>query len=261
MSAPAEPDWIVQTEVFDGPLDLLLYLVRREGVDLRALPVARIADAYLAYLDQMRDLHLGIAGEYLVMAATLVWLKSLELLPRKPSLLEEEEEDGEDPREALARRLREYAQYREAADELENRPRVGRDVYVRDASSVEDDQRGVDAGVDAFGLLDVFYELLTREEEPEATYSVDTRTLSLEDACRFVIGTLGRGKGELGSLLSALPSRRERILTFVAVLEMVRLGWVGLEQREHLGAIELEARVGPDIDLSRVMGRVEAATA
>ena len=139
-------------------------------MDLRALPVASVADAYLSYLDQMRDLHLGIAGEYLVMAATLVWLKSLELLPRKPSLLDEDEEDGEDPREALARRLREYARYREAADTLETRPRVGRDVFVRDATSVEGDHRAVEAGLDAFGLLDIFYDLLTREQAPEPTY-------------------------------------------------------------------------------------------
>ncbi|TNE89518.1 MAG: segregation/condensation protein A [Deltaproteobacteria bacterium] len=261
MSAPAQPEWLVQTEVFDGPLDLLLYLVRREGVDLRALPVARVADAYLAYLDKMRDLHLGVAGEYLVMAATLVWLKSLELLPRKPTLHEEEEEEGEDPREALARRLREYAQYREAADELDTRPRVGRDVFVRDPTEVEGEQRPVEAGIDAFGLLDLYYELITREAEPEPEYSVDTRTLSLEEACRFVLGTLSGGRGELSALLSVLPTRRERILTFVAVLEMVRLGWVGLEQDEHLGPVQVEGKVSADVDLSRVMGRVEAATA
>lgn len=260
MSAPAEPQWVVRTEVFDGPLDLLLYLVRREGVDLRSLPVARVADAYLAYLDRMRDLHLGVAGEYLVMAATLVWLKSLELLPRKP-VLQEEEDDGEDPREALARRLREYARYREAADDLDRRPRIGREVFVRDPGELDGNRREVVAGIDAFGLLDLYYEMLTREAEEEPEYAVDTRTLSLEEACRFVLSRLGGGRGELASLLAVLPTRRERILTFVAVLEMVRLGWVGLAQREHLGSIEIEGRVGADVDLSRVMGRVEAATA
>ena len=128
MAAPAEPDWVIRTEVFDGPLDLLLYLVRREGIDLRSLPVSRIADAYLSYIDRMRDLHLGVAGEYLVMADTLVWMKSLELLPRRPVI--EEDEEGEDPREALARRLQAYAAVREGADVLESRPRVGRDVFL-----------------------------------------------------------------------------------------------------------------------------------
>lgn len=261
MSAPAQPEWIVQTDVFDGPLDLLLYLVRREGVELRALPVRRIADAYLAYLDKMRDLHLGIAGEYLVMAATLIWLKSLELLPRKSVLEEDEDGEGEDPREALARRLAEYARYREAADSLHARPLVGRDTFVRDASDVQGDERPVEAGIDAFGLLDLYYQLLTQEAAPEPHYEVDTVTLSLEDACRFVLGSLAGGVGDLSSLLSALPTRPERILTFVAVLEMVRLGWVGLTQQEHLGTIEVEGRVGSDIDLSRIMGRMEAATA
>ncbi|MCO4743223.1 MAG: segregation/condensation protein A [Proteobacteria bacterium] len=261
MSAPAQPEWFVQTDVFDGPLDLLLYLVRREGVELRALPVARIADAYLNYLDKMRDLNLGIAGEYLVMAATLIWLKSLELLPKKPVLHDEEEEDGEDPREALARRLAEYARYRDAADTLHTRPHVGRDTFVRDPSDVAGEDRPVEPGVDAFGLLEIFYDLLTREDTPEPEYEVDTVTLSLEDACRFVLSSLAGQVGELSSLLSALPTRRERILTFVAVLEMVRLGWVGLEQTEHLGSIRVEGKVDADVDLSRVMGRVEAATA
>lgn len=261
MSAPAQPEWLVQTDVFDGPLDLLLYLVRREGVELRQLPVARIANAYLEYLDRMRDLHLGVAGEYLVMAATLIWLKSLELLPKKPTLHDEEEQDGEDPREALARRLVEYARYREAADDLDTRPRVGRDTFVRDTSDVAGDDRPVEAGVDAFGLLDIFYELLTRKEAPEPEYHVDTHTLSIEDACRFVLAALAGGVGDLSSLLAALDTRRERILTFVAVLEMARLGWVGIEQSEHLGAVHVEGLVGPEVDLSRVMGRVQAASA
>ncbi len=88
----AQAAWTIHTDVFDGPLDLLLYLVKREGIDLRALPVARIADSYLAYLERMRELNLSVAGDYLVMAASLVHLKSLELMPRLPTALEEEEQ-------------------------------------------------------------------------------------------------------------------------------------------------------------------------
>ena len=108
--------WTIVTDVFEGPLDLLLYLVKRDGVDLRALKLAAIADAYLTYLDQMRAVDLAIASEYLVMAAQLVHLKSLELLPRLPAGLEE------DPAEQLAQRIQEYAKYRAAADLLEQRP-------------------------------------------------------------------------------------------------------------------------------------------
>ena len=259
MAAPAEPDWVIRTEVFDGPLDLLLYLVRREGIDLRSLPVSRIADAYLSYIDRMRDLHLGVAGEYLVMAATLVWMKSLELLPRRPVI--EEDEEGEDPREALARRLQDYAAVREGADVLESRPRVGRDVFLRMPDEPSGSKRLVEAGLDAFGLLDVFYDLLQREVVAEAEYTVDVRSLSLEEACSWVLAELEAGVERLDRLLHALPSRREKVLTFIAVLEMARLGWVGIRQQQHLGEVQLSKRVEGHIDMTRLTGRVEASCA
>ena len=109
--------WTIHTEVFEGPLDLLLYLVRRDGVDIRTVPMAHVADAYFAYLEQMRELNLSLASDYLVMAATLTHLKSLEILPRLPTLIEEE--DQEDPRETLAKQLLEYERFKLAAESLD----------------------------------------------------------------------------------------------------------------------------------------------
>src|SRR5690349_10294681 len=118
----------VHTDVFDGPLDLLLHLVKRDGISLARLEVSRIADAYLAYLDQMRELDLAIAADWLVMAATLVHLKALELLPRPPAILEEDETD---PRDALLAQLADYERVKIDARALDARTMVGRDVLVR----------------------------------------------------------------------------------------------------------------------------------
>ena len=138
--------WTIHTEVFDGPLDLLLYLVRRDGIDLLKLPVARIADSYLAYLDRLRALNLSIAADYLVMAATLVHLKSLELLPRPPTPVEE---DDLDPREELVRRLREHARIAAAADQLAARPLLGEAVHSRAPLEVDDGERPLTTSADA----------------------------------------------------------------------------------------------------------------
>lgn len=266
-SAPSEPlevehddsaRWTVHTEVFDGPLDLLLYLVERDGVDLRRLEVSRITDSYLAYLDRMRVLNLSVAADYLVMAATLVHLKSLDLLPRMPTLTE----DGPDPREDLARQLQDYARYREAADQLERRPRLDRDVFVREPLDLDEGERPLVAGVDAFGLLDVYYDLLSRAAEPEPEVSfLGSSGPDFPTCCRRILQALGGlgGRGELGGMLRSLRSRAERVVTFVAALEMVRLGWLDVEQAVHLGPITLTQVAADDaIDLAVISGFVEA---
>ena len=246
----------VHTEVFDGPLDLLLYLVKKDGVDLRLVSVARVADAYLEYLDRMRELNLGVAGEYLVMAATLVHLKSLDLLPRPPTSTVAEETSTVDPREVLVRRLLDHQRFREAALQLDDRPQVGRDVFTREPADVSDEPRPLVAGVDAFGLLDLYHAILVRRSTPEPTYDVSTSGLDLETCCTRLLArlTAAGGRGELGELLRAVVVRLERVLTFLSVLEMARLRWVTLEQAEHLGPVWVERVVG-DVDLKDVVGR------
>lgn len=255
--APDAP-WTVHTEVFDGPLDLLLYLVERDGIDLKKLEVRRIADSYLGYLDRMRELNLSIAGDYLLMAATLVHLKSLELLPRPPVLVADEPED---PREELARRLREYQRHRAAADALEARPWVGRDTFVREPLEVDPADRPLVAGVDAFGLLDLYWEVLRRASAPEARVGFELPSgPDFPSCCRRVLGVLGGrgGRAELGTLLRALELRAERVVTFVGVLEMCRLGWLGIVQLEHLGPVHVEQLVDDEaIDLGLLTGFVE----
>jgi segregation and condensation protein A len=255
-AVPDDASFVVLTSVFDGPLDLLLHLVRRDGIDLERLEVARVADAYLAWLDRMRSLDLSVAGEWLVLAATLVHLKSLSLLPRMPV-----PKDGEaeiDPREAFARQLRDHAEARAGADALDLRPQVGRDVAIRRREGAIGGPAPVATEVDAFGLLDVLFEVLARGDRPEPRIelAVDHRP-DAELCCRRVL-SLAPSVGdrmELVPLLGSLPTRGERVVTFVGVLEMTRLGWIGVRQETHLGPIEVERLADDDaIDLSRVLG-------
>jgi segregation and condensation protein A len=242
------PTWTVRTEVFDGPLDLLLYLVKRDGIDIRQVSMARVCDSYLAFLDLLRDLHISLASDYLVMAATLCHLKSLELLPRPPAILEDEDED---PREALARQLETYAQYKAAADELEARPFLGRDVFAREPADVGELERPLVPGIDAFGLLDIYYQMLTRPEAAEAVHTIHRPEVDLGRCCRTILGALGGpgGKGELTQLLRLFKTKAERVITFVAVLEMCRLGWLLLEQAAHLAPVEVTSTVAADHSL------------
>jgi segregation and condensation protein A len=250
----AHPTWTIHTDVFDGPLDLLLYLVRRENIDLRALRLTQVTDAYLAYLDQMRDLNLSIAADYLVMAATLVHLKSLELLPRAPTVVDEDEVD---PREALAERLRAYAAVSAAADALHLQPVEGREVFVREPSPTEDLDQPI-AQVSVFALLERYREVMIRAEPPQI--ELDFSGPDFGTICASVLSALGApgARTALADLLLALRSRSERVVAFVALLEMARFGWVGLLQRGHLGTVLVE-RTTVEADLPALTGWVEAS--
>ena len=245
--------WTVCTDVFDGPLDLLLYLVKRDGIDVRQVSMRSVCDSYLGFLDRLRDLHISVASDYLVMAATLCHLKSLELLPRPPSILEEEEID---PREDLARRLETYAQYKQAAEELELRPQVGRDTFVREPLDVGEVDRPLIPGVDAFGLLEMYYQVLTRPEPTEPVHTIHKPEVDLSKCCRTVLSALGGvgGTGDLRALLRLFKSKAERVITFVAVLEMCRLGWLKLEQAMHLAPVCVTSAVPADQSLAAFRG-------
>jgi segregation and condensation protein A len=246
----------VHTDVFDGPLDLLLYLVKRDGIDLRQVRIARVADAYCAYLDRMRELNISLASDYLVMASTLVHLKSLDLLPRPPAILEEEEVD---PREALARQLEAYEAYKLAAEALDARPMLDRDVFVRAPLDVGEVDRPLVPGVDAFALLDLYYAVLTRPAPAPPTHTIHRAGIDLGALCRHVLVALGGpgGRADLGGLLRGFPTRAERVVAFLAVLEMARLGWLELAQAGHLAEVQLTSRVARDHDLAAVRAGFE----
>jgi segregation and condensation protein A len=252
-----DAQWTIHTPVFDGPLDLLLYLVKRDGVDIREIRLSSVTDSYLAYLGRMRELNLSIAADYLVTAATLVHLKSLEILPRLPTRVDEEEVD---PGEALQRQLEAYAEVKAAADVLEARPRLGRDEFVRAQLDVGQESTTWMSPVDAFGLLDRFYDLLVKAAKPEPVFQMGDPGPDFRACCQVVVDALtqGGGKLELSRLLTGLRTRAERVATFIAVLEMVRLRWLNVRQSEHFGPIRVTQRVPPErMDLEFVVGYVE----
>lgn len=245
----------VHIGIYDGPLDLLLFLVRREGVDVRSIPVARICDAYLAVLRDSEVVDVDDAGDYLLMAATLCQLKVRELLPRAPGR-PEDEEDEEDPKERLQRRLIEYERYRQGALDLDAMPRLGRDVYTRPPVPVAPDEQPVDAGTDAFGLLRIYYDLVAKRAVPEHVHEVVREPMRLVDVVLDLLTHLDDGaEHTVGELLAVAGTRPRKVFTFLACLEMARRGFVDVRQLVHLGAIRIRALVRPgDIDSKTLAG-------
>lgn len=164
----------VHTPVFDGPLELLLYLIRRKGVDIRVVKIAPITDAYLNHLREMTHLQLDIAGEFLILAATLCYLKSCELLPGVEH--DDEDSEEEDPtiiRDRLAKQLQEYERFRGLAELLDNQPMLGRDVFTKMPNeSDESIEIVVTSPVDAIGLLQIYQRLLEQQTTPEPEHLV-----------------------------------------------------------------------------------------
>ncbi len=242
--------FVVHTDVFDGPLDLLLHLVQREGIDLRALPMARVAAAYLEALDHMIELDLGIAGDHLVMAATLVHLKSLDLLPRAPMAVDD---DAPDPRDVLVAQLKAHALLRSQADRLDGLQRVGRDVFLREPDVGDAGPRRVELGIDAFGLLAIYGDLLLRGR-PTAVATPEEPILDLPSTCRLLFARLLGlgGRAELGALWADEPAKARRVALFLGVLEMARLGWLSLASRVLWGPVDVVLLARPDaVDVHR----------
>ena len=244
----------VHSEVYDGPLELLLFIVRREGVDLRRVSIAPIADAYLDRLKAMQRCNLDVAAEFLVMASTLCWLKSRELLPL---LAGADEDDPGQVRRALTRQLLEYERYRNAARALGTRPMLDRDTFARPAEPVCTAERPVYADTDAFGLLERFVALVQRSAAPPPTHEIEREDWSVNAAARTLLDQLRSGPRDLSELLHELPLRSHRVYTFLATLELTRQQVISVDQSEHLGPIRVRALLPPeDADLTLLTEQV-----
>lgn len=235
----------VRLDGFEGPLDLLLHLIRKNQIDIHDIPMALITEQYLQYLALMRSLNLDLASDYLVMAATLVYIKSRMLLPQPlhPADGEELQEPGEDPRAELVRRLLEYQRYKEAAQGLVSRPVLGRDVFARpEGSTVQTDpEAGLTQVVEAsvFDLAEAFSRLIATRPWDQGAMELDLERVSLADRIQQIAEMLEeRREGILfDELFPQGGSRRELVLTFLALLEMVRLRMVRAQQAAGCGAI------------------------
>ena len=229
--------YAVKLPIFEGPLDLLLHLIRIDEVDITDIPIARVAEQYLEYLELMRELQLDIAGEYLVMAATLAWIKSRMLLPPDPSAIAEE---GVDPRAELMARLLEYQRFKEVAGE------IGRDVFAARAHGVDalpEAEREIEVGL--FELVDAMRRALARGGHSGAAHEVEIETVTVRERMLAVMGVLtSREACEFEDLLASdAPSwtRALIVATFLAILELTRLEAIGLYQ----GIDELGVPRGP----------------
>jgi segregation and condensation protein A len=225
---------------FDGPLDLLLHLVRINEVDITNIPIVEIAAQYDAYLGLMREMDLDVAGEYLVMAATLVHIKSRLLLPPDPTLPDEAQ--AEDPRAELTQQLLEYQRLRQAAENLQAIDSVRSLIWTRDGTIPQEFEGEELLTVELFDVLAAFKKLLDRLGE-DARIQMTRDDVSVADKIAWLTDVLNEtGSADLLALLAGLPNRIERIASFLAVLEMVRLQMIVLFQRASSPDIRVALR-------------------
>jgi segregation and condensation protein A len=219
---------------FSGPLDLLLYLIRQEQVDIYDIPVARITDEYLRYLQLMKELDIAVAGDFLVMAATLIEIKSRMLLPRDP-LADAAEEEMLDPRSELINQLLEHQKYKAAAQMLWSRATVEQAVFKR--AEIETDKQNPEVAVGLFDLLRVFQQILARHKE-EVLMEIEREEMTMTEMLeRLRNMVLSAGELNLRKFFERAGSRRELVLAFLSVLELVRTTEISLIQQVTFGEI------------------------
>jgi len=237
----------IKLEQFEGPLDLLLHLIKKNEMDIWDIQISQITEQYLAAIDAMKSLNLDVAGEFLVMAATLLHIKSRLLLP--PSEEEEEgEEEEEDPRTELVRRLLEYKKYKEAAENLAARPLLGRDQFTRGGND-PDLEHVEEAGFEIVGLFDLVeaFKQVLAECADDAVHEVDMERLSITDRINTILSTLQeRGGVTFRDMFSERPERHEVVVTFLAMLELVKMRLVQLMQNRQYETIWLYPREEDD---------------
>ncbi len=231
--------YAIQLENFEGPLDLLLHLIKKNEMDIYDIPMAAITAQYLSILDAMKTLNLDLAGEFLLMAATLLHIKSKMLLPK---IVEDEiEEEEEDPRAELVRRLLEYQKYKEVSMTLDLKPQLGRDVFARAAPQpevLEEAESGF-VSVGLFDLLEALKEVL-KEKPEQFMHEVNLEQLSVTDRINSILSRLqGQESIAFFDLFEGGYKRNEVIVTFLALLELVKLRLVRFMQNVHHGAIWL----------------------
>lgn len=252
---------VVKIDAFEGPLDLLLHLIKKNEIDIHDIPMSLITAQYLEYLNLMRSMNLEVASEYLLMAATLVHIKSQMVLPMPSGAAEgEDSEELEDPRAELVRRLLEYERYKEAAQQLDARALLGRDVFSRPAAVTQEGQGEAESGyleeANIGLLLETFHRLMASRRLDPITLEVDLERVSLADKIQEISSLLeNRGSGVMfEELFPRGASRRELIITFLAILEMVRLRMIRAHQAGLYGSILISRAV---MDSPRIEDKAE----
>jgi len=240
-------DLKISLPLYEGPLDLLLDLIRREKLDIYDIPIAKITEQYLAYLHLMAELNVDLASEFLVIAAQLIYIKSRMLLPPDPDMSPEEE----DPRAELIRRLLEYEKFKNAAQMLYQRELVENAAWSNPGSiAMADSELEPEMAVTLYDLLVVFRDVLKRAEQ-RPLMQVDRDEFSVEQMMAFLFEKIVAAPGAvaLSRVLPEIASRRALITAFLAVLELTRLHAIYLKQDKAFG--EITARANPNYELSK----------
>jgi segregation and condensation protein A len=232
----------VKLEIFEGPLDLLLHLIKKNEVSITDIPIATITEQYLATLEVMQTFNLDVAGEFLVMAATLIHIKSRMLLPMADD--EDDEEEGIDPREELMRRLLEYQRFKDAADQLERREVLTRDVFVRSVAPPEEIPAPGFRDVSVFELLTALKRVLDRLPK-DIVHEVMLEKITVREKMTLLLDQLRtQGRILFESLFAEVTTRMEVVVTFLAMLELVKVRAIRIFQEEATGPIQIEAAAG-----------------
>ncbi len=225
-------------EAFEGPLDLLLYLIRRQNLDILDVDVSEITSQYMRYVDLMDAMQFELAGEYLLMAAVLAEIKSRMLLPRSSEI----EEDEEDPRARLIRRLQEYERFKKAAADIDEMPRLGRDTWVGSGNPPDLNRTRPEPEVDMRELLMSLSEVMRRADMFES-HRIQREALSTRERMSQVLEALsGKQFVPFVSLFTAQEGRLGVVVTFLAVMELLKESLVEIVQTENFGPIHIKGR-------------------
>lgn len=230
----------LKLDVFEGPLDLLLYLIKKNDLDICSIPIATVTDQYLEYIDMMKMLDLEVVGDFLVMAATLIQIKSRMLLPPDPA--QEEEED--DPRDELVRRLQEYKMFKEIAEQLKEKELIRQNFYSRSIDEEtrkewEEDSKEVYFEANLFDLINAFTKALRRFQE-QPVYEIRQEEFTVEMKIHDVLHSLLKNPMVmLTEFFNQAHSKIEIIVTFMAILELIRMKEIKIMQKRAFADIEV----------------------
>ncbi|MDG2213695.1 MAG: segregation/condensation protein A [Verrucomicrobiota bacterium] len=235
-------DYKVKFEVFEGPMDLLLYLVKKEEVDIYEVNLTKIAREFIEYVDLMREFDIEIAGEFLVMASTLMYIKSKELLPVDQQVQADEDDEGEDPRWELIRKLVEYKKFKDAADKLGTLEHDQEDVYPRlpakqDFEMPED--RGPGLKVSIFDLINAVNDVIKRvEARTHDIRQIEDEHFTVADKINALRERLAnQSRFTFSELFADAAGRNEVVATFLAMLELIRMEQIKINQEDNFGDI------------------------
>ncbi len=263
------PEYKVKFEVFEGPLDLLLYLIKKEEVDIYEVNLTKLATQFIEYIEMMREFDLEVAGEFLVMASTLMYIKSRELLPVDQQVQVEGEEEGEDPRWELIRQLVEYKKFKDAAAQLQSLEARQEGTFPRVPGKLEfeEEKPALKPDVSIFDLLNAVNVVLKRFTEKQGTArEIFEDKWTVSEKIEYIVRTLtARATVRFSELFEDATSRSEVVCTFLALLELIRLKQLTCAQSAEFAEIDIRrvgaTVVGPAATSGIVLAPTDTATA